>query len=150
MSLAISALVGLLKILYLEALLTAAADLTLQNIEAPARWRLARKITKQTSIGPMEEAQVWKEIELDGGRTAQIKDGTVAEHNRALRAARNYGGSGVSQEMYLMTLFSELVEIDGETYSIDEIEDMPLRVYFPIQQALDEMVEGPTSAGEDS
>lgn len=107
------------------------------------------EVPEETDEMLMDE-EVWKTVELSTGRTAVIKDGTVAQHNRALRHARNYGGDGVSQEQYLMALFSELVEIDGQTFSLDEVEKLPLREYFPVQAQLDELAESPTSAGEGS
>lgn len=87
---------------------------------------------------------IWKTVELPTGRTAVIRPGVVADHNRAIRLARERGGDGVDQGVYLTTLFAELVEIDGETFTREEVEQLPLQEYFPVQQTLDELANPPT------
>jgi len=154
----------LATLLWIDVLASIAAELTWENVaRAPARWQAAQNISHrfQTNIqsdmedteedfdtmdenGTPDPEDIWKTVELPTGRTAIIRPGVVADHNRALRIARERGGDGIDQSVYLTALFAELVEIDGEGFSRDEVEQIPLQEYFPIQSALDDLANPPT------
>jgi len=156
---------GLATLLWIDILASTAAELTWENgVRAPARWQAAQKVShrfRTNILSDMEETEedtvkepeendasdiedIWKTVELSTERTAVIRPGVVADHNRALRIARERGGDGIDQSIYLMALFAELVEIDGQSFSRDEVEELPLQEYFPIQSALDDLANPPT------
>ena len=89
-----------------------------------------------------EEEGYWKTIDLPSGSTAQIEEGTADTHFRAQRAARD--GQGLNETKYQKALITQLVEIDGQPVSDDELSSLALPDFFALQQAFDELMQGPT------
>ena len=101
--------------------------------------------TEDNPNEPMADAEEdghWKTIDLPSGSTAQIEEGTADTHFRAQRAARN--GQGLNETKYQKALIMQLVEIDGQPVSEDELSSLALPDFFALQQAFDELMQGPT------
>ena len=160
----------LLKFFLWWATLGIAAYLTWHNtILTPTRWQAEWSLAKarhqrfstnvQTAMkenepkedaesdladAPMTDADegYWKTIDLPSGAVAKIEEGTADTHFRAQRAARD--GQSLNETKYQKALITQLVEIGGEPLSEDELGGLPLPDFFALQQAFDELMQGPT------
>mgnify|MGYP006428938131 CR=1 FL=1 len=98
--------------------------------------------TGDTPMTDAEEDGYWKTIDLPSGAVAKIEEGTADTHFRAQRAARD--GQGLNETNYQKALITQLVEIGGDPLSEDELGGLPLPDFFALQQAFDELMQGPT------